>query len=137
MKGGACEVDAIITNGTREAPDLVQIVYVSDAAAAMSAEQLDALAGRARERSARARLTGLLLRHGRHFYAVIEGPRRRVFQRIEEIIAEQGQRGLLILREEPIAVRRFTNWSYGSVPTTERESAPSEFLWRYCGLRVD
>jgi hypothetical protein len=129
-------VDAILTSGTPEAPDLVQIVYVSVAAAEMSGEELEALAARARERSARARLTGLLLRHGRHYYAVIEGPRRRVFQRIEEIIAEQGQRGLRILREEPIAVRRFANWSYGSVPATGREIAPSEFLWRYCGLRV-
>lgn len=102
----------------------------------MTPAELDRLAESARERSARGRITGLLLRHGRHYYAVIEGPRRRVFQRIEEIIAEQGNRGLRILREEPIAARRFANWSYGVVPVGGRDSGgPSEFLWRYCGLQ--
>lgn len=123
---------------SRDERDLVQIVYVSSAAAAMSADELDLLAERSRDRSASARLTGLLLRHGEHFYAVIEGPRRGVFKRIEEIIAEQGQRGLQILREEGIRARRFANWSYGVIPVTGREgSAPSEFLWRFCGLRTE
>lgn len=128
----------IFSDGACEERDLVQLVYISDAAAEMSADQLEVLAERSRECSARGRLTGVLLRHGRHFYAVIEGPKRRVFQRIEEIIAEQGQRGLRILREEPITVRRFANWSYGDVPASGREgSMPSEFLWRYCGLQVE
>jgi hypothetical protein len=123
---------------SREERDLVQIVYVSRAAAAMSAEELEMLAEHSRARSIGGRLTGLLLHHGEHFYAVIEGPRRRVFQRIEEIIAEQGQRGLQILREETIRARRFANWSYGVIPVTGRESgAPSEFLWRFCGLRLE
>lgn len=116
----------------------MQVVYVSDAAAEMTARELEALAERSRDRSARGHLTGVLLRHGPHFYGVIEGPQRRVFQRIEEIIAEQGQRGLRILREEAVAERRFANWSYADVPATGREGAmPSEFLWRYCGLRVE
>lgn len=123
---------------TREDRDLVQIVYVSSAASSMTTEELETLAEHSRERSVKARLTGLLLRHGEHFYAVIEGPRRGVFQRVEEIIAEQGQRGLQILREETIRVRRFANWSYGVIPVTGREGrAPSEFLWRFCGLRME
>lgn len=124
--------------GTPGERDLVQLVYVSDAAAEMTPAELDRLAESAQDQSARGRLTGLLLRHGRHYYAVIEGPRRRVFQRIEEIIAEQGNRGLRILREESIATRRFASWSYGVVPTGGRDTgSPSEFLWRYCGLRSD
>ena len=131
-------MDAIITDEHREERDLVQVVYVSDAAAGMSAAALEALAERARDRNACARLTGVLLRHGRHFYAVIEGPQRRVFQRIEEIIEEQGQRRLRVLREEPIAARRFADWSYGVVPASGREGGmPSDFLWRYCGLRME
>lgn len=130
-------MDAILSDRTTGGDgDLVQLVYVSDAAAEMSPAELDRLAENARDRSACGRITGLLLRHGRHYYAVIEGPRRRVFQRIEEIIAEQGHRGLRILREETIAARRFANWSYGVVPAGARdELAPSDFLWRYCGLR--
>jgi len=104
----------------------------------MDAEERERFAARSRDRSASARLTGLLLQHGKHFYAVIEGPRRRVFQRVEEIIAEQGQRGLQILREESIRARRFVNWSDGVIPATGREGAsPSEFLWRFCGLRIE
>ena len=94
---------------------------MSSAAGAMSAAERAALAAQARARSASARLTGLLLHHGEHYYAVIEGPRRRVLQRIEEIIAEQGQRGLRILREEAIRARRFANWSDGVIP---RRRAP-------------
>lgn len=127
-----------VSSELRDERDLVQIVYVSKAAAAMSPGELETLAERSRDRSASARLTGLLLRHGEHFYAVIEGPRRRVFQRIEEIISEQGQRGLQILREEAIRCRRFANWSYGDIPVTGRDGgAPSEFLWRFCGLRME
>jgi len=104
----------------------------------MSPEELAALESMSRDRSVSARLTGLLLHHGQHCYTVIEGPRRRVFERIEEIIAEQGQRSLQILREEAIRCRRFSNWSFGIVPVAERDGAsPSEFLWRFCGLRLD
>ena len=131
-------VGAILSGGTIVERDLVQLVYVSDAAAEMTTAELDRLAESAQDRSAGGRLTGLLLHHGRHYYAVIEGPRRRVFERIEEIIAEQGNRGVRILREESIATRRFTTWSYGVVPTGGRDGGgPSEFLWRYCGLRSD
>ena len=120
----------------REERDLVQVVYVSNAAGAMSAEERDALAEQARARSAAGRLTGLLLRHGEHYYAVIEGPRRRVFERIEEIIGAQGQRGLRILREEAIRARRFATWSDGDIPATDG-SAPSAFPWRFCDLRPE
>lgn len=113
-------------------------MYVSSAAAGMGAEELEALALTARDRSVSARLTGLLVHHGPHFYAIIEGPRRRVFERVEEIIAERGQRDLRILREEAIRCRRFSNWSFGTVPAAECDAAsPSEFLWRFCGLRLD
>jgi hypothetical protein len=115
--------------------DLVQIVYVSSAAAAMTPDEVAALAENARDRSGSSRLTGLLLQHGEHFYGILEGPRRRVFARIEEIIAEQGQRGVRILREEPIRRRRFANWSSGVLPASETDGrGPHEFLWSFCGL---
>lgn len=63
----------------------------------------------------------------------MEGPRRRVFQRIEEIIADQSQRGIRILREEPIRHRRFSNWTFGSLPGGQVDpDYPSEFLWTFC-----
>ena len=113
----------------------MQIVYVSSAAAAMTSAELETLAENSRDRSDSSRLTGLLLQHGEHFYGILEGPRLRVFRRIEEIIAEQGQRGVRILREEPIRIRRFANWSSGVLPASAPGAdAPHEFLWSFCGL---
>jgi hypothetical protein len=115
--------------------DLLRIVYVSSAAAAMTSSELARLAENSRDRSDSSRLTGLLLQHGEHFYGILEGPRLRVFRRIEEIIAEQGQRGVRVLREDPIRVRRFANWSSGVLPASgAKGDGPHEFLWSFCGL---
>lgn len=118
--------------------DLLQIAYLSEAAGEMSADERQALADGARAASARSGLTGVLLRHGAHYYGVVEGPRRRVLRRIEEVIVAQGGRGVRILREEEIAERRFATWSYAEVPAGAHEArAPSSFLWRYCGLQAE
>ena len=116
--------------------DLVQIVYLSSAASAMTPDELAVLAENARDRSGPSRLTGLLLQHGEHFYGILEGPRRRVFARIEEIIAEQGQRGLRILREEAIRSRRFANWTSGVLTASSKAETgpPHAFLWTFCDL---
>jgi hypothetical protein len=90
------------------------------------------MATRSRDRSDASRLTGLLLHHGAYFYAILEGPRRQVFQRIEEIIAERGQSGLRILREEPIGCRRFANWSFGALPAAPGSEGPHAFLRNLC-----
>jgi hypothetical protein len=118
----------------REERDLVQIVYVSAVAPGMSAGEIGAIADRARARSEASRLTGLLLHRDRYFYAVLEGPRRRVLQRVEEIIAERGERGLRIIREEAVAVRRFANWSFGALPGATADGGPDDFLWAFSRL---
>ena len=61
-----------------------------------------------------------------------------MFDRVDEIIVEQGQRGLRVLREESIPSRQFSNWTFGVIPASsgDRKSA-SEFLWRFCGLRPE
>jgi hypothetical protein len=113
--------------------DLVQIVYVSVAAAALTEMELTEMAARARVRTDAARLTGLLLHRDSYFYAILEGPRRRVLQRIEEIVAGRDERSLRILREEPIATRRFANWSFGRLPDSTIElGGPDAFLQRFC-----
>ena len=62
---------------------------------------------------------------------MLEGPRRRVFARMEAIIADRRHSGLRILREETIAARRFENWSFGSLPATARaaDDAGEDFVW--------
>ena len=63
-------------------------------------------------------LTGLLLFGGSRFYGVLEGPRRRVFGRMEAIITDPRHRALRIISEEEIAAQRFANWSFGRIPDT-------------------
>jgi len=120
---------------TRDDRDLVQIAYVSIAAAALTPAELEAMAAQAAARNADARVTGLLLHHGIYFYAILEGPRRRVLGRIEDIIAERKERELRILREQAVSRRRFENWTFGMLPTSlQLVGGPSAFLRDLCGL---
>jgi Sensors of blue-light using FAD len=120
---------------TRKDRDLVQIAYVSIAAVPLSPAELEAMAAEAEQCNAAARVTGLLLHHGIYFYAILEGPRRRVLGRIEDIIAERKERELRILREESVSRRRFENWTFGVLPASLQLAAgPSEFLREFCGL---
>jgi hypothetical protein len=128
-------LEEVQARGRRGERDLVQIAYVSIAAQALPPGELEAMAAAEAARNAEARVTGLLLHHGIYFYAILEGPRRRVLGRIEEIIAERGQRELRILREEPVSRRRFDNWTFGVLPASLRLAAgPSEFLRDFCTL---
>ena len=123
----------IFAPAKRDERDLVQIVYVSSAAPSLTPAHLDAMAARSGDRHDSSRLTGLLLHRGEYFYAILEGPRRHVLQRIEEIIEERGQRELRILREESIGSRRFANWCFGALPASGSDpEGPHEFLQTFC-----
>lgn len=115
--------------------NLVQIAYVSLAVEGLTPADIEAIAERADARSAAAGVTGLLLHHGTYFYAILEGPRAKVIDRIEEIIVERNQRDLRILREEAVSQRRFENWTFGALPAgLPLLSGPSEFLRNFCAL---
>jgi len=94
----------------------VQLVYVSSAAPGLTAGDVVAIAEVSRARNDSAGLTGLLLHQGDSFYGVLEGPQRRVFQRMESIICDRRHSQLKILREEQAQARRFNNWSFGTLP---------------------
>jgi hypothetical protein len=78
--------------------------------------ELEAIAVRSAARNAEADITGLLLHQGGRFYGVMEGPQARVFRRMEVIITDRRHSGVRILREVPIAERRFESWSFGALP---------------------
>lgn len=61
---------------------------------------------------------------------MLEGPQRRVFSRMEEIISEPWQTRLRILAEDEIAAARFSNWSFGRIPDTDPGST-AETLERF------
>ncbi len=112
---------------------MLQLVYVSSAAPALTPADLEAIAAVSRARNESAGLTGLLLHQGGSFYGVLEGPQQRVFQRMERIITDRRHADLRILREEAVANRRFENWSFGSLPRSLPRSGgpvrPEDFIW--------
>lgn len=124
---------AIAATGKKTERDLVQLVYVSSAAPALTPADLEAIAESSRVQNESSGLTGLLLHQGRSFYGVLEGPQRRVFQRMESIISDRRHFGLRILREEAIPRRRFENWTFGVLPTsaktTDLREGREEFIW--------
>ena len=109
----------------------MQLVYVSSAAAELTEADLDAIAARSGARNEAAGLTGLLLHQGPYFYGVLEGERRQLFARMEEIITDRTQSRLRILREESIPGRRFENWSFGVLPVSPEGTVtkPEDFIW--------
>lgn len=106
--------------------DLIQLVYTSDGARGLSQDEVQVLADQLARAHARAGLTGLLLQQGDSFYGVLEGPRRRLFARIERMIADPRLSRINVLREEPIASRRFGNWSFGALPPMHAASGTAE-----------
>jgi hypothetical protein len=110
----------------------VQLVYVSSAAPGLTPDDLEAIADACRVRNAAAGLTGLLLHQGSAFCGVLEGPRTRLFRRMEAIITDRRHSGVRILREERVAARRFASWSFGALPAIARPDervSPEDFIW--------
>ena len=101
---------------------LVRLIFVSTATRPLEARDLDAMAASSRRNNAAQGLTGLLLFGGFRFYAILEGPQRRVFARMERIITDPRHRRLTVLREDAIEVPRFANWSFGFIPEGEQTS---------------
>lgn len=96
--------------------DLVHLAYVSSAVPGLTRAEIEAIGARSREHNSAARLTGLLLYQGDTFCSVLEGPRRMVFARMEIIITDPHHHSVRILREEDVAERRFSNWTFGALP---------------------
>ncbi len=90
----------------------------------------------ARGRNEAAGLTGLMLRQGASFCGLLEGPRRRVLRRMEEIVSDPRHRGVHVLREEPVESRRFANWSFAALPPPGRSGEPHEDFIRDLARRL-
>jgi hypothetical protein len=117
--------------------DLLRLVYVSRAAPGLTAADLEAIETSSAGRNRAAGLTGLLLHRGESFFALLEGPRRRLLTRMERIVTDPRHRGVDILVETAIPARRFDSWSFGRFPgaAASQASAGEEFL-RILGSRL-
>ncbi|KFG89712.1 Photopigment and puc expression activator [Sphingobium herbicidovorans NBRC 16415] len=89
---------------------LYQIMYISSAQGAVSADQCAAIARAAGVRNRMADVTGLLLFNGKRFIQVLEGPRPAVESAYERICRDERHRGVVKLRESVIDEREFGSW---------------------------
>ena len=101
------------------------ILYVSSAVYVPAPQELEHLLGRARERNARAGVTGLLLNDGGHFVQYIEGPPEGLLPIYEIILADPLHHRIQELMSEPIGEREFDGWAMAY----ERATLPA-FLTR-------
>lgn len=89
---------------------LHQIMYISSAKGAMTAEQCAGIAAASAVRNRADDVTGLLLFNGRRFLQVLEGPKDAV-ERVYARIAKDGRHGAIVtLRETGIETREFGEW---------------------------
>jgi Sensors of blue-light using FAD len=122
--------------GTKVERDLLRLVYASAAAPALIPGDLESIAARSAERNRSAGLTGLLLHQGDRFYAILEGPRRRLFARMERIIIDPRHARVEVLLEAPIACRRFDNWRFGRLPGYDGAQQPAGDFLRSLSCRL-
>lgn len=119
-KSAAAGEREIANSRTPVEEDLIQLIYVSEAAPWLTQQDLGAIATRSEANNQAADLTGFLLYQDPRFYGVLEGTSRRLFARMEVIATDRRHRLLRILREEPIQRRRFQNWTFGTVPNSAK-----------------
>lgn len=117
----------------------MRLVYSSSASPSLAPGDV----ARIGEQSARNNLvhglTGLLVHHRENFFSVLEGPRRRVFARMELIATDSRHHGLHILREDAVSTRRFLNWHFTRLPdgaTRPGEATISADFIRSLSLRL-
>ena len=110
---------------------------MSAAAPGLCQCDLDAIAAASLARNKAAGITGLLLHQGEAFYGTLEGPERRVLQRMEVIIRDPRHSRVRVLREAAVTGRRFENWSFGALPEGQDGRERGEgFIWSLArGLR--
>ena len=92
---------------------LKKIIYASRAVHPMSEAELVDLLSRARTRNQAAGVTGMLLYAGQSFLQMLEGDAASLEHIYASISRDPRHNALRLLAEEPIGMRRFTDWSMG------------------------
>ena len=92
--------------------ELMQLIYASDKVSDDDSELAAILASAARN-NRKNQITGMLLYAGGNFMQVIEGAPATVHTTYERILHDSRHRNLLLMLEEPVAQRHFSEWSMG------------------------
>ncbi len=96
-------------------PNLIRLVYVSEAAQPFSPADLTALLQKSQRNNAARGLTGLLLFAGGHFMQVLEGRADVVSERLAVISADPRHRDVHQLFCEVATDRLFGRWTMGTL----------------------
>ncbi len=92
---------------------LFQLGYVSSATGSTDRSVLLDILQTARESNQRASVTGLLLFYDGHFMQLLEGEEQAVRDIFARIAADPRHRDIMVLFEEPIDERLFSDWTMG------------------------
>ena len=94
-------------------PPLIHIVYSSASEVEFTSAELLELLRIAREKNAKAAVTGILLYYNRSFFQVLEGPEAAVKSIYEKISKDSRHAKMLKIIEEPVENRAFQSWTMG------------------------
>ena len=106
--------------------NLYSLTYSSTAAVPFDDGDLALLLESSRVANVRTDLSGLLLYRDGRFLQVLEGPEPAVRDAIDRIGHDPRHRDVRVLVAEPIAERRFADWTMGYEPLGTSASAPPE-----------
>jgi hypothetical protein len=98
---------------------MIQISYISQASAPMSAEQLLALLMQCRTNNVARGLTGMLLYGNGTFLQVLEGDDAEVDRLVDTIAADPRHVGMQRLARKSIERRQYADWSMGFERVTD------------------
>jgi hypothetical protein len=107
---------------------LIQISYVSEASAPMSADQLLALLAQCRANNVSRELTGMLLYGNGTFLQVLEGDDEVVDRLVDTIAADTRHGRMQRLGRKTIAHRQYADWTMGFDRITEEGLSQIEGL---------
>ncbi|WP_307220586.1 BLUF domain-containing protein [Microbacterium sp. SORGH_AS_0888] len=107
-------------------PDLISLMYASEAVEAFDDDELAALLAQSRSANQRNDITGMLLYRSGRFVQVLEGSAHDVHALVDRIRADPRHTRLRVMLEEGVPERRFEDWSMGYQSLDEpSDPAPS------------
>lgn len=92
---------------------LRQVFYVSRAAHALGAPEVQSILLTSQRNNRHRDVTGCLMYSGRHFAQTLEGAPRDLAPLLERIIADPRHNACQLLLDHPIERRRYPDWSMG------------------------
>jgi hypothetical protein len=97
------------------------IIYLSQATAAMTDDELAALLAQARQANEQRGVTGLLVYGDRQFLQVMEGEAEILAPLYEHIAKDPRHTGLIKMADKPVEQRSFADWSmaFRAVPAEQ------------------